>query len=167
MQNNSTNILKDIEKNIAHVYTDGGSRGNGNSDSLGGWAYLIHYNDNELFDSAAVPNQTNNQMELKAMIEALKKFNSVKESISVVVYSDSAYCVNGINDWIKGWKKKNWIGSNKQPVKNVELWKELDDIRNTFNDIKFVKVKGHSTDIGNNFVDELLNKAMDQYKEES
>lgn len=103
---------------------------------------------------------TNNIQELKGAINALKQLK--KTTIPIEIHVDSAYVLNGITSWISGWKAKNWVTKGKQPVKNVELWKELDELNQKFDSITWNKVKGHSDNAGNNRADELVNLAMDE-----
>ena len=105
-------------------------------------------------------NTTNNIMELKGCIEGLKAIKN--KTLPVEVYLDSAYVLNGITNWIDGWKKKGWRTANKKPVLNKELWIELDSERNKFNNIEFIKVKGHAGNEGNEIADRLCNEAMDE-----
>ena len=92
-------------------------------------------------------------------IEGLRAIKN--KNVPVDVYVDSAYVLNGITQWIFGWMKKGWVNSKKEPVANKELWQELLAQKNMFPDITFHKVKGHSTNAGNNKADELANRAMD------
>ena len=78
------------------------------------------------------------------------------------VYLDSTYVLNGITQWINGWKRNNWKNSKRQDVANKELWLELDYEKNKFSNIEFIKVKGHSNDVGNNKVDEKCNKILNE-----
>lgn len=97
-------------------------------------------------------NTTNNIMEITAVIEALKL---LKYECEVEIYSDSAYVVNAFKQkWIDNWKKNNWKTSNKENVKNKELWQELDRLVN-IHKVKFIKVKGHADNEWNNRCDEL------------
>ena len=97
-------------------------------------------------------------MELSAVIEALKM---LKEPCSVTLYSDSAYVVNAVNNkWLLNWQKNGWKTSNKEPVKNKELWENLISLLKV-HDVTFVKVKGHADNLFNNRCDELANEAMD------
>ncbi len=148
-----------MEKAIM-VYTDGGARGNGKDDCVSAWAYTLSYGDHYKEDKGATYGATNNQMEMTAIIEALKAIK--KKEIPVRVHSDSAYCINGITSWIHSWKKKGWINSKKEPVENKELWIEMDRLVKMFKDIKFIKVKGHADVSGNIRVDALVNLAMDE-----
>lgn len=140
------------------IYTDGACSGNQNDTNVGGWGVVLRYNDNvkELYGGAV--NTTNNKMELRAAIEGLKAIKT--KSIPVNMYLDSAYVINGITNWIHNWKNKNWINSSKKKVENKELWIELDDLRNTFDSVEFIKVKGHSGDYYNDLADSLANKGI-------
>ena len=100
---------------------------------------------------------TNNQMELTAAIEGLA---ILKEPCSVELFTDSKYVMDGINDWIHNWKRNGWKTANKKPVKRSNLWMELDKL-NSFHDVKWYWVKGHSGDIGNDMADELANQGID------
>ena len=138
------------------IYTDGGCRGN---PGVGGWGVWLRYNDHDKKLKGSKHNTTNNQMELTAAIKALEALKS--NEISVDLYTDSKYVIQGINEWIEGWKSKNWKTANKKPVKNVELWKQLDALNQKYN-IKWLWVKGHSDDPGNDMADLLANQAMDE-----
>ena len=98
-------------------------------------------------------------MELTAAIKALKALKSI--DISVELYTDSKYVIQGINEWIEGWKSKDWKTANKKPVKNVELWKQLDVLNEKYS-INWHWGKGHSDDPGNDMADLLANQAMDE-----
>ncbi|MCE5220182.1 MAG: ribonuclease HI [Clostridium sp.] len=146
--------------NIIYIFNDGGCRGNGKENNIGGWGCVLLYNGKikEIYGSAR--NTTNNQMELTSCIEALKAIKN--KSISVKVTMDSQYVVKGITEWIYNWIKKGWKTSTKKSVENKELWKELLELKNQFSDIKFLNCKGHSDNEGNNRADELVNIAMDE-----
>ena len=142
------------------IYCDGGCRGNQNKENVGGYGFTLRYKQHYREGSGGEINTTNNKMELKANIEALKCLKQF--DIPVEVYVDSAYVLNGITSWIEGWKKKNWRKSDKKPVENKELWIELDNLKAKFKDIKWIKVKGHSGEDGNERADELCNLEMDK-----
>ena len=146
------------------MYCDGGCRGNQSDKNIGAWGVYIEYRDVIKKYSDGERNTTNNIMELKACIEGMK--NIKIKTIPVTVYLDSAYVLNGITSWITGWKKNGWRSSNKKPVKNRELWMELDKLKSEFTDIKFVKVKGHSDNQGNIEADLLCNLKMDEMEVE-
>ena len=134
------------------IYTDGSCIGN---PGPGGWAVIILDNRNEKIISGKKNNTTNNQMELLAPIKALSNFNKKK---SFIIFTDSIYVKEGITKWIGNLKKNNWKTSKKKPVKNQKLWKKLDELVK-FHDVKWEWIKGHSTNIYNNLVDELARKA--------
>lgn len=148
-------------KNIT-VYTDGGVRGNGKENNIGAYAYYLEWNGNVKTFSAGERNTTNNIMEIKAAVEALK---ALKEPCEVNIHSDSAYLVNAINmKWIDGWKRNGWRRKEKNKfveLKNKELWMELYELVRKHK-TKFIKVKGHSDCELNNLVDKLLNDEMDK-----
>ena len=128
------------------IYTDGSCLENPGN---GGWAAIIIDDGKKTQIKGSKKNTTNNQMELLAPIQALKK---IPKGSKVQIFTDSKYVKSGITEWIDNWKKNGWKTANKQPVKNKELWTELDLLSNEF-DIKWIWVKGHSTDKLNNEVD--------------
>ena len=130
------------------IYTDGSSKGN---PGPGGWGAHINKGGkiNEIYGRKE--KTTNNEMELMAAIEALNFF---KDSQKIKLYTDSAYVLNGITKWIKGWKKNGWKNSKKELVKNKNLWEEL-DYYNSKHDVEWLKVKAHSGDYGNDRADYL------------
>lgn len=131
------------------IYTDGACSGN---PGPGGWGAILMYQGNSKEISGGCKDTTNNIMELTAVIKALKM---LKYSCEVDLYSDSAYVVNAFKQkWIENWKKNNWKTASKEPVKNKELWQELDNLTQTHK-VTFHKVKGHSDNEFNNRCDEL------------
>lgn len=149
---------------VIKVYCDGACRGNGKENNIGAYGAVMLYKEHTREISKAFKNTTNNKMELMGAIESLLTLK--KHNIPVEVYCDSAYVINGINEWIYGWIKKGWETSTKKPVENKELWQELYDLKSKFSDIKFIKVKGHSDNEFNNRADELCNLAMDELEGE-
>lgn len=136
------------------IYTDGACSGN---PGPGGYGAILMLGENKKEISGGQKNTTNNIMELTAVIEALKL---LKRPCKVHLYSDSAYVVNAfLQNWISGWIKNNWKNSNKEEVKNKELWQELIALTKTY-DVTFHKVKGHSDNEFNNRCDELARKAI-------
>ena len=136
------------------IYTDGACSGN---PGPGGWGALLMYQGVKKEISGSKKNTTNNVMELTAVIEALKL---LKHPCKVALYSDSAYVVNAfLQKWIINWQKNNWKTSDKNDVKNKELWQELLALTNTHT-VEFIKVKGHSDNEFNNRCDELARKAI-------
>ncbi len=139
------------------IYTDGACKGNPGPGGWGAWL-KSGTTEKELFGGEL--NTTNNRMELKAVIEGLR---ALKRPCKVVLYLDSQYVRMGITEWIRGWKAKGWRTSTKQPVKNVELWQELDKlVAEGGHQIEWRWVKGHSGDAGNERADMLANKGVER-----
>ena len=134
------------------IYTDGSCIGNPGN---GGWAAIIINNKKKILIKGSKKNTTNNQMELLAPIKALKK---IPKGSNVQIFTDSKYVKSGITEWIHNWKKNGWKTANKKPVKNKELWSELDLLSNRFK-IKWYWVKGHSVDKLNIEVDLIAREA--------
>ena len=134
------------------IYTDGSCIGNPGN---GGWAAIIFMNNEKIAITGNKKNTTNNQMELMAAIEALKKIPTGQK---VQVYTDSKYVKLGITEWIEKWSQNNWKTSSKQKVKNLELWTELNEISKKHK-IEWFWVKGHAGDPINEEVDTLAKKA--------
>ena len=136
------------------IYTDGACSGN---PGPGGWGSILMMGENKREISGGKKDTTNNVMELTAVIEALKL---LKRPCKVDLYSDSAYVVNAfLQNWIWGWIKNSWKNSNKEEVKNKELWQELLSLTKTHN-VTFHKVKGHADNEYNNRCDELARNAI-------
>ena len=134
------------------IYTDGSCLENPGN---GGWAAIIINNGQKTNIKGSKKNTTNNQMELLAPIEALKK---IPKGSKVQIFTDSKYVKSGITEWIYNWKKNGWKTANKQNVKNKDLWTELDILANEF-EISWNWVKAHSTDELNNEVDLIAKEA--------
>ena len=123
----------------------------------GGWGAVIFDKENNQKNiSGNEKNTTNNRMELLAAIMALKK---IKNNSDVVIYTDSIYVKNGITEWVLKWKENGWKNSNKEPVKNKDLWEKLDNLCEQ-NTINWKWVKGHASNKYNNLADELATKAI-------
>lgn len=136
------------------IYTDGACSGN---PGPGGWGSILMMGENKREISGGKKDTTNNVMELTAVIEALKL---LKRPCKVDLYSDSAYVVNAfLQNWIWGWIKNSWKNSNKEEVKNKELWQELFSLTK-IHDVTFHKVKGHADNEYNNRCDELARNAI-------
>ena len=133
------------------IYADGACKGN---PGTGGWGALLVSGDSKKEMFGGERNTTNNRMELRAVIEAL---NALKRPCDVVVYTDSQYVQKGISEWIHGWKARGWKTAAKEPVKNAELWQELDEARNKHN-VEWRWVKGHAGHAGNEAADALANR---------
>ena len=134
------------------IYTDGSCLGNPGN---GGWAAIIINSEKKIQIKGSKKNTTNNQMELLAPIQALKK---IPKGSKIQIFTDSKYVKSGITEWIHNWKKNGWITANKQKVKNKELWTELDLLNSEF-EISWNWVKAHSTDKFNNEVDIIARDA--------
>ncbi len=137
------------------IYTDGACRGN---PGPGGWGALLQYGDTEKEICGGESNTTNNRMELTAAIEALKL---LKRPCDLTLYTDSEYVRKGMLEWIEGWKKRGWKTAAKKPVKNDDLWRQLDQ-QVSRHQIKWVWVKGHAGNPGNERADALANQGIDQ-----
>lgn len=136
------------------IYTDGACSGN---PGPGGWGSILMMDENKREIFGGKKDTTNNVMELTAVIEALKL---LKRPCKVDLYSDSAYVVNAfLQNWIWGWIKNGWKNSNKEEVKNKELWQELLSLTK-IHDVTFHKVKGHADNEYNNRCDELARNAI-------
>ena len=141
--------------NKVTLYTDGACRGN---PGPGGWGVYLQYGNaiKKLYGYDA--ETTNNRMELTAVIEGLK---ALKRRCQVDLNTDSKYVLQGMTEWLDGWKRNGWKTAAKKPVKNVELWQKLDEQVNR-HDINWNWVKGHSGIEGNEIADQLANEAIDQ-----
>lgn len=143
------------------IFTDGSSRGN---PGPGGWGVVV-VSDGKIIEEFGGKEEmtTNNRMELTAAIEALKRVAEIG-SPEITVNTDSEYLVKGITRWIVGWKRKNWIGSNRKPVMNRDLWMELDEsvnkLSNGFN-IHWKHIRGHAGIAENERCDEIATSFAD------
>ena len=138
------------------IYTDGACSGN---PGIGGWGVVIlESNKEDIFLNGGNDNTTNNRMELTAAIEALKYFENMQ---SITLITDSKYVKDGIKSWIQNWKKNGWKTAAKKPVKNKELWIELDSLIK-IHSISWDWVKGHSGHPENERADLLANIAIEE-----
>ncbi|HUX36446.1 MAG TPA: ribonuclease HI [Rectinemataceae bacterium] len=143
------------------IHTDGGCSGN---PGPGGWAFVLHHPDGELVGSGGEKNTTNNKMELRAVIEALSKaltFSPAEGEVELV--TDSQYVKNGITSWINSWKRNGWKTASKEPVKNRELWEELDRISAQVRP-RYSWVKGHAGHEHNERCDALVQVEIAKFR---
>lgn len=136
------------------IYTDGACRGN---PGPGGWGVFLSYKGQEKELYGGEQETTNNRMELMAVIKGLE---ALKTNCRVEINIDSKYVLQGITEWMPNWKKKGWKTAANKPVKNEDLWRRLDQAL-TGHQIKWVWVKGHSGNNGNDRADALANRGVD------
>lgn len=137
------------------IWTDGACKGN---PGLGGWGALLRQGRHEKELCGGQADTTNNRMELLAVIEALK---ALKRRCIVVVHTDSQYVQKGMSEWLPNWKRRDWRTADKKPVKNADLWREL-DVLVAQHDLSWRWVRGHAGDPGNERADQLANKGVEQ-----
>ena len=137
-------------REVVEIYTDGACKGN---PGVGGWGALLRYGGKTREIHGGEAHTTNNRMELTAVIRALE---ALKRSSKVKLHTDSQYVQLGISAWIHDWKKRGWRTADKKPVKNEDLWRRLDELRDG-HDIEWIWVRGHDGDPGNERADELAN----------
>lgn len=140
---------------LVEIYADGACKGN---PGPGGWGAWLAYDGREKELCGGDPLTTNNRMELTAVIRALEV---LKRPFRVRVHTDSVYVQKGISEWIHSWKVRGWRTSDKKPVKNVDLWRELDHLAQQ-HQIEWIWVKGHAGNAGNERADALANKGVEQ-----
>ncbi len=136
------------------IYTDGACSGN---PGPGGWGAILRSGMHEKEIWGGEPATTNNRMELMAVIRAL---NSLKRPVQARVHTDSQYVQKGISEWIHGWKARGWKTAAKEPVKNADLWRELDAAAGR-HQVKWLWVRGHSGHPENERADELARRGVD------
>lgn len=141
------------------LYTDGACSGN---PGPGGWAFILRHQETgkEKELSGGEASTTNNRMELISVIEGLK---SLDRPCRVDLYSDSQYVVHGLREWMDEWKKKGWKRGRNEPVKNVELWKQLDELRQV-HQINYHWIRGHNEHPENERCDRLAVAAIEQFR---
>jgi len=142
------------DKQSVEIYADGACKGN---PGPGGWGAVLRFGEQEKEIFGGEPATTNNRMELMAVISAL---TALKRPCDVVIWTDSQYVQKGISEWIHGWKARNWVTAAKAPVKNADLWKQLDAIASQ-HDVKWRWVKGHAGHPGNERADALANRGVE------
>lgn len=139
---------------VVDIFTDGACSGN---PGPGGWGAILRYGEKEKELFGGEPATTNNRMELKAVIEALRQ---LKRPVRVRVHTDSQYVQKGISEWIAGWKRKGWKTASKQPVKNVDLWQSLDQEAGR-HQVEWLWVRGHAGHAENERADALARRGVD------
>ncbi|MBS0190443.1 MAG: ribonuclease HI [Phycisphaerales bacterium] len=141
-----------MSRAVAHVelYTDGACSGN---PGPGGWAFILKHPESgkQMEEAGAEALTTNNRMELMAVIRGL---SALKSSSEVDLYSDSQYVLNGLKEWMASWKKRGWRTADKKPVKNIDLWQELDALQ-ARHTLRFHWIRGHNEHPENERCDQL------------
>ena len=145
----------DKTKQVVDIWTDGACKGN---PGVGGWGVLMRYGKNkkELFGGEL--ETTNNRMEMMAVIQALQ---SLKRPMPIRLHVDSQYVKKGLTEWMSGWIARGWKTADKKPVKNQDLWEQL-NLLTAQHQIQWIWVKGHAGDPGNERADELANMGVEQ-----
>lgn len=138
---------------VVDIFTDGACKGN---PGVGGWGALLKYDSHvqELFGGEK--QTTNNRMELLATIRALEALN---QPCLIRLHTDSQYVQKGISEWIHAWKMRGWLTASKKPVKNSDLWQQLDNLSQQ-HEIEWIWVRGHAGHEGNEQADELANRGV-------
>lgn len=136
------------------IFTDGACKGN---PGPGGWGVLLRYGSTEKTLFGGEPNTTNNRMELMAAIQGLQ---ALTRPCDVILTTDSQYVRKGISEWMISWKKNGWRTASKDPVKNADLWQQLDDL-NQRHQVDWRWVKGHAGHRENEIADQLANQGIE------
>ncbi len=147
--------MSEKQSELVVIYADGACKGN---PGPGGWGAWISMGGHSKELCGGEPVTTNNRMELMAVIRALQ---ALKRACDVKVYTDSVYVQKGMTEWIGAWKKRGWRTADKKPVKNEDLWQELDAIAQQHT-VEWLWVKGHAGDAGNERADALANQGVAQ-----
>jgi ribonuclease HI len=145
---------------VVDVFSDGACKGN---PGIGGWGALLRAKGKERELCGGEAHTTNNRMELMAAIAALE---TLTRPCKVRLHTDSKYVLQGITEWLPGWKQRGWKTASKQPVKNEDLWRRLDDAV-TRHHIEWVWVKGHAGHEGNERADALANRGIETLREQA
>ena len=138
------------------IYTDGACKGN---PGPGGWGAVLRSGEHETQIHGGEKLTTNNRMEISAVIFALK---ALKQRSIVELWTDSQYVQKGVTEWLEGWKKRGWKTASKDPVKNADLWQELDALL-PHHEISWHWVRGHNGHPGNELADLLANKGVEEF----
>lgn len=150
-------IVSMTNNELVEIFTDGACKGN---PGPGGWGALLRYKGVEKTLYGGELQTTNNRMELMAAIEA---FRALKKPCQVRITTDSVYVKDGLSKWLVNWKRNGWRTSQKQPVKNADLWQQLDVLANdSGHQVEWRWVKGHSGHAENELADQLANKGVEE-----
>ncbi|ELS31967.1 MULTISPECIES: ribonuclease HI [Pseudanabaena] len=159
ISNSQSPITDSAPSKIISIHTDGACSKN---PGPGGWGVVIHFDDGSTKEiGGGIRETTNNQMELQGAIAALEFLATHKQSTPVDLYTDSKYVLDGITKWIKGWKKNGWKTKDNKPVKNQELWQQLDPLNSS--NIRWHWVEGHSGDPDNERCDAIARSYTAKY----
>lgn len=139
------------------IWTDGACKGN---PGVGGWGALLRYGRHEKPMCGGERETTNNRMEMMAVIRALQ---ALREPCQVTLHTDSQYVMKGITEWMPNWKRRDWRTADKKPVKNADLWQQLDTEVGR-HEVSWRWVKGHAGDPGNERADELANQGVESVR---
>lgn len=142
-----------MASDVVEIFTDGACKGN---PGPGGWASILRFRGNERILSGGERMTTNNRMEMTAAIMALQ---ALKKPCKVELTTDSQYLMKGMTEWLPNWKRRNWKTSENAPVKNVDLWRRLDELASCHK-IHWRWVRGHNNHAENEIVDSLARKAL-------
>ena len=142
-----------VQPKLVQIFTDGACKGN---PGVGGWGAVLRFGEREKELCGGVPHTTNNRMELTAVIESLR---ALRGRCMVAVYTDSQYVQRGISEWLSSWKKRGWRTASKEPVKNEDLWRELDALAQQ-HEVSWHWVKGHAGHPENERADALANEGI-------
>ncbi len=146
--------MKTKHAGVVEIFTDGACKGN---PGIGGWGALLQYDGRTRELSGGERLTTNNRMELLAVIRALE---ALTRPCEIHLHTDSQYVQKGISEWIHSWKKRNWHTAARKPVKNDDLWKQLDQLAQQ-HQVKWFWVRGHSGHDGNEQADMLANRGVE------
>ncbi len=140
-----------------NIWTDGACKGN---PGAGGWGALLVSGEHEKTLHGGESVTTNNRMELTAPIEALR---ALTRPCTVIIHTDSQYVMKGMTEWLENWKRRGWMTADKKPVKNADLWQQLDEQVNRHT-VSWRWVRGHSGDVNNERADVLANLGVDSVR---
>ena len=145
-----------MTEGVVEIHTDGACRGN---PGPGGWGAILQFNERRKEISGTEPATTNNRMEMTAAIEALKALEALDWPREVQLYTDSQYVQKGITEWIHAWKRRSWRTADRKPVKNEDLWRQLDEAA-ARHQVEWHWVKGHAGHPENERADQLANRGI-------